>query len=373
MRRAVLGTLVAALAMAGCEDSILVPLEGPAAPRNLDAYYYAGVVYVSWELAPDWDQESFRVYSKRIKDPDYFLIAEVSSCAAGTCIYEDRNVLAGQTYEYYVAAVDPDSGAETSSEYTVEVAVPQPVPPPVPTGISVVALDGANYLRWSANARSASDFSFYRVYLEEKKGEEYLLGETDSEGFLDLLAENGKTYRYFVASVDDQGHESAASLVASGTPRPDYHGEWIYDFTDDPAASGFRFQTDEGANPLVSGSSASRHFRLEVDDAGWWLVPGPQAEVYPVGYETTALKCGVAADSGCADVDRAPTSGYVTRDVDLVPQTSYVLRVRGDDGQIHYGVIRVVLLGFDQKGKALMIFDWAYQLQANNPALISGR
>lgn len=373
MRRAVLGTVVAALAIAACDDSLLIPLEEPAAPRNLEAYYYAGAVYVTWELAPDWNEESFRVYSKRIKDPDYFLIAEVSSCADGLCVYQDRNVRAGQTYEYYVSAVDPESGAETSSDYSVEVAVPQPVPPPVPTGITVVALDDANYVRWSANARSAGDFAFYRVYLEESGGDEYLLGETDSEGFLDLLAANGKTSRYSVTSVDDQGHESAASAVASGTPRPDFHGEWIYDFVDDPAASGFRFQRDEGANPVVSGSSPSRHFRLEVDDAGWWLVPGPQSEVYPMGYETTALKCGVAADAGCVDVDRAPTSGYVTRDVELVPQTSYVLRVRGDDGQTHYGVIRVVLLGFDQKGKALMIFDWAYQLQANNPALSESR
>jgi hypothetical protein len=371
MRRAVMGTLVAVLAMAGCENDILVPLDGPAAPENLDAYYYAGAVHVTWEIGTGWDEDSFRVYSKRVTDRDYFLIAEVSNCADGVCGYEDRNIVAGQTYEYYVAAVDPDSGAETPSEYSVDVPVPQPVPPPVPTGVGVVALDDANYVRWSSNARSASDFSFYRVYLQEGNGDEYLLGETDSEGFLDLLAANGTTYRYFVTAVDDQGHESAASLVGAGTPRPDYSGEWIYDFTDVPASSGFRFQADESTNPVVAGTSAGRHFRLEVDDAGWWLVPGPQAEVYPVGYETTALRCGPAADAGCADVERAPTSGYVTQDVGLTPQTSYVLRVRGDDGLVHYGVIRVVLLGFDQNDRALMIFDWAYQLQANNPALVS--
>ena len=147
----------------------------------------------------------------------------------------------------------------------------------------------------------------------------------------------------------------------------------VYDLTDVPASSGFRFQADESANPVVAGTSPSRHFRLEVDDAGWWLVPGPQAAVYPVGYETTELKCGPAADAGCADVAQAPTSGYSTQDVGLAPQTSYVLRVRGDDGLTHYGVIRVVLLGFDQNDRALMIFDWAYQVQANNPALIVSR
>jgi len=53
----------------------------------------------------------------------------------------------------------------------------------------------------------------------------------------------------------------------------------------------------------------------------------------------------------------------------LYPQTTYVLRVVGDDGLKHYGAIRVTLLGFDQNDAAIMIFDWAYQLQAGNPNL----
>jgi hypothetical protein len=44
--------------------------------------------------------------------------------------------------------------------------------------------------------------------------------------------------------------------------------------------------------------------------------------------------------------------------------------VIGDDGLAHYGVIRVALLGSDQNGDDLMIFDWAYQLQPGNPALV---
>lgn len=374
MRRVLLGTMVAVLALAGCDsDDILVPLDGPAAPTDLDASYYAGAVRVSWTLGSGWDGEPFRVYSKRVTDADFFLIAEVTSCVAGACVYEDRNVVGGQTYTYYVTAVDRNSGAETSSEYSVDVFVPNPVPPPVPSGLEVVALDAANYIRWSDNARSASDFSFYRIYLDDGAGEAFLLGETDSEGFLDLLAQNGESYRYFLTSVDDQGHESDGSAVAVGTPRPDYHGEWIYDYTDQPSLSGFRFQAHEDSNPVVHGGATDRHFRLEVDEAGWWLVPGPQSEIYPVGYATTALKCGVAADGSCVDVPQAPTSGYVIQDVDLAPQTSYVLRVRGDDGKVHYGVIRVAMLGFDQDGNALMIFDWAYQLQANNPDLAAAR
>src|SRR5690606_696369 len=102
-----------------------------------------------------------------------------------------------------------------------------------------------------------------------------LIGETDSEGFLDLLAENGATYPYFVTAVDDQGHESGGSGIAAATPRPDYHGEILFGFDDRPEDSGFRFREDESLSPIVHGSSASRHFRIEADLNGWWLVPGP--------------------------------------------------------------------------------------------------
>jgi hypothetical protein len=53
----------------------------------------------------------------------------------------------------------------------------------------------------------------------------------------------------------------------------------------------------------------------------------------------------------------------------LYSQSTYVLRVMGDDGLAHYGAIRATLLGFDQDGFAIMIFDWAYQLQPGNPNL----
>ena len=373
MRR-MMWALALTVGLGACDaDDLLVVVDEPAAPRNLTAFYYGGSVTVVWELAPSWNGEPFRVYAKRLSDADFTFIAEVTSCAEGTCSYEDRNIVAQQTYEYYVAAVDPGSGVETPAEFSVEVEVPDFTPPPVPTGLEVVALDGANYLRWSDASRSASDFSFYRVYQSAGDVSEFLLGETDSEGFLDELAANGETFTYFVTAVDEFGHESPASGVASGTPRPDFRGEWLYAFGDDPGASGFRFQEDERANPIVNGASAQRHFRLEVDGSGWWLVPGPGTAVYPEGFSATALRCGPGSDATCTDVRRAPSSGYVVQDLGVDPQTSYVLRVEGDDGQTHYGVIWVQLLGFDQNDDAIMIFDWAYQTQPGNPDLAPPR
>ena len=137
---------------------------------------------------------------------------------------------------------------------------------------------------------------------------------------------NGDSYSYFVTSVDDQGHESFGSQLATGTPRPDYHGEWIYAYEDVPTQAGFRFSQDEMTYPILDGDSPDRHFRVEVDADGWWLVPGPGTEVYDGLFETTALKCGVDSDSDCVALDQAPLTGYTNLDMPLYSQTTYVLQ-----------------------------------------------
>jgi hypothetical protein len=366
MTRRWLGSAAALLLLVGCETTLDSDI--PGAPRDVEASYYAGAVTVSWELAPDWDGETFRIYAKRASDAQYYLVAEVTSCAQGLCSYTDANVEAGRSYDYYVAAVS-DTGDEAASASAVRVDVPSPTPPPNPGAVTVVALDDANYLHWDDNARNANDFSHYRVWLRAANGSEFILGETDSEGFLDRLAENGLTYSYFVTAMDEGGHESAGSPVVRGTPRPDYTGEWLYDYFDVPSESGFRFRASDRDEPVMSGNDASRHFRFETDADGWWLVPNTNTEIHQDSWATTALKCGPQADPDCTDVSVAPTTGYLRQDIQAIPQSTYVLRVRGDDGQSHYGAIRIVMLGEDQNGDGIMIFDWAYQLQAGNVEL----
>jgi hypothetical protein len=50
------------------------------------------------------------------------------------------------------------------------------------------------------------------------------------------------------------------------------------------------------------------------------------------------------------------------------PEFSYVFRVPTAQGPRH-GVVRVTMLGQDQNGRDLMIFDWAYQTRVNEPRL----
>ena len=368
MRSWMVGVTAIAVSLAGCDGDFLVVSDEPDAPRDLEASYYDGGVDLSWRLGSGWDGEAFRVYGKRVSDAEYFFIAEVTSCSEDRCGYRDTNVRPGVTYEYYVAAVDSGSGIETASDYSVEVFVPRPVPPPVPEGVEAVALDHAVYIRWNDNPASEDDFAAYRIYISYADGD-YLAGETDSPGFIDFLAENGRTSTYFVTSVDDQGHESDGSDEALCTPRPDYTGEVMYAYRDVPSSAGFRFQESDALQAVMAGDSDDRHFRLEADAAGLWLVPAPGAWVHTESRWTTALKCGAGADLDCLSWELAPMSGYSSRPAVLDVGATYMFRVPGDDGETRFGALRASTTGVDQDGHELIVFDWAYQTQAGNPNL----
>ncbi len=367
-RASAAAVVVVAALVAACEEDYLGVAGVPAAPEELEGSYYAYGVDLSWRLGAGWNGEAFRVYGKRSREQSFLFIAETTSCIDGWCSYRDTNVSPGVVYEYYVAAVDLDSGMEAESAYSVEVRVPRPVPPPVPTGSRAVALDDAAYLQWDDAPSADDDFAAYRVYVRSD-GEELLLGETDSPGFVDLLAENGVTYTYLVASLDDQGHESDYGEAVSATPRPDYYGELVYAHQDSADASGFRFRDTDQVQTLVPGDDPARHFRLDADPAALWLVPGPGTEVHAESRWTTALNCGPGSDSECISWQVAPRSGYAPAPIEAGPSLAYVFRVNGEDGEVRYGLVRIAFVGVDQAGRELAVFDWAYQTQPGNPRL----
>ncbi len=358
--------VVAAAVCLGACDGTLDPVDDPAPPRNLDGEYYNMGVDLRWELDDRWDGEAFRVYGKRTTEAEFFFIAEVTSCAEGVCVYRDINISPERAYEYYAASVDGETGTEAASPRSVEVFVPAPVPPPVPADVEAVALDDAVYLRWRDNSSEDDDFSAYRVYATGAD-EDYLLGDTDSPGFIDLLAENGKTSEYYVTSVDVQGHESGASPLVESTPRPDYANEVVFAYEHKPKSSGFRFQESDDLQAVIDGNNAYRHFRIEYDDGRFWFVPGPDAYVHGTRKETSALKCGPRADSDCVSWEEAPRSGYLSDEMHLEVGFTYMFYVPGDDGEMRYGAVRPTHTAACPDH--FVIFDWAYQTQAGNPQL----
>jgi hypothetical protein len=380
----------ALLLAAACDNDpnvvIVDPDDPPGMPTDLFATYawvletfqngqpvgYPSV-QVTWLPPSDWDDEVFRVYGKRASAAGFTLIGTVTSCTDAGCVYTDRNVQPGANYEYYVSAYDESSDLETESDFRDVVGVPGTPRPAPPTGLDGVGLDDAAFLRWTANPANGNSVSRYVVYLTRVNGEAslYQAGQTDGNGFLDQRAENGSRFGYRVAALDSLGHYSNLSSEVFVSPRPDFSGELVYAFADSASLSGFRFQPDEADNPIVAGTSTSAHWRLESNLNGWRIVPLNGTQVTEWG-RTTALVCGPGADAGCTAARTAPTAGYTTSAIAVDAEYSYVFRVTGNDGQPHFAVLRVTMLGTDQNGKDLMIFDWAYQTRPNEPQLSIG-
>jgi hypothetical protein len=378
------------LLAAACDNDpnvvIVEPGDPPGQPTDLFATYawvledfnnsgqpvgYPSV-QVTWLPPTQWDDEVFRVYGKRASDANFTLIATVTSCTDAGCVYTDRNVQPGVSYEYYVAAYDESDNLQTESDFRDVVAVPGTPRPLAPTALEGVGLDNAGFLRWSSNPGNGNSASKYVVFLTSLDGEAtlYQAGQTDGTGFLDQRAENGSRFGYRIATLDTLGHYSNLSSEVFVSPRPDFSGELVYAFADSAALSGFRFQPDEAADPRMPGTSTSAHWRLESDATGWRIVPLNGTQVTEWG-RTTALVCGPGADAGCTAPRTAPTAGYTTSPIYVDPEYSYVFRVTGTDGQPHVAVLRVTMLG-SADGKDLMIFDWAYQTRPNEPQLSVG-
>jgi hypothetical protein len=377
--------LASAALLAGCRDHSTFVGGGrqPDPPTDLvatqhwvlEGFTAAGqpsgypVADLSWNPPASWSDEVFRVYGRRSGSGQWFLIATVTSCTSTGCTYRDRNVSAGQSYDYYVATTVESSDQEASTASTETVSIPAASAPAAPLADSAVALDNAAFLRWRDNGNGARLWK-YVVYLTRIDGTSYLygLGESDGTSFLDGRATNGHVYGYRIAAVDTTEQVSALSPEITVAPRPDAHSELIYSFSSNAAESGFRFQTSEATTPILAGSATSAQWRLEQDASGWRIVPLNGTQVVQFGF-TNALTCGPGSDAGCVAVTRAPAAGYSSAPIAVNSEFSYVFRVTGSDGQPHYGVVRADILGSDGTGRQLMIFDWSYQLIANEPRL----
>lgn len=377
--------LLAALLLTGC-DSLLLDPDDSLEPRDVRASYEwveegwtndsstpvgQPSVALTWALPTSWNGEVFRVYSRAAGQGGYVLAATVTSCGGSDCRYTDLNVVSGRDYEYFVAAVDEQSEQEVPSE-AVLVRVPLYSAPAAPQGVSAVALDGGVWVRWTR--ATAGGIERYRVFLKQEGSSSVFVevGETDGSSFLDTRATNGTRYGYQLSAVDTLGHTGPQSALAVATPRPDFQAEVIYPTADNLAASGFRFVTaPETEDPIVSGSSNSAQWRLVRSGSALLIEPLGATRV-TAGEFTSALTCGPGSDSTCESIDTAAGAAFLSTPVAAEAGSTYLFRVTGSDGQTHYGKVRVQGRTTNQAGQSVLVFDWAYQLVANEPSLSRG-
>ena len=380
MRTLLIAATITASALAfGCDDiSILDPDEGRG-PAGFEGQYqwvlhgWEGAqpvgqpsVVLTWDLPADWRGEVFRVYARPSNQSGYSLAATVTSCGSDLCRYTDLNVVSGRSYDYYIATLDERSGRELATSSRVQVRVPAFAAAAAPEAPTVVALDNALYVRWRSTGAER-----YRVLAESADGRQLFdVGETDGTGFLDLRAQNGTISRYRVAAFDTLGHPSRLTDAVAGIPRPDYQAELIWAHQDSAQASGFRFVERDADDPIMGGASPQAQWRVERTSAGLVLQPLGATRVTQ-GIFTTALACGPASEPDCLAIVRAPPVGeFRATPVLLEAGNTYILMVQGADARTRYGKIRVQGEARDRGGRAVVIFDWAYQLRADEPSLV---
>jgi hypothetical protein len=245
------------------------------------------------------------------------------------------------------------------------------IPLPAPTDLASVSLNQAVALDWSDNAFESAPtrFLIYRIYSTSYDLDLDLCGTRwDVEGttvapeFLVGALTNGVPRCYGVSALSTDGAESERSSLHQDTPRPDARNVLVYGFGTKPDSSGFRFWDDinnDGAGQANELGSTAAGTATDIDfvihqhaDSSLWIVP-----IYS---GTTMLSYGPVAD--LTSIDFAPVGGYARDSLQARVGYGYVFSM--DDGELHYGAMRVTHVG-----RQYVIVDWSIQTDRGNPEL----
>jgi hypothetical protein len=232
------------------------------------------------------------------------------------------------------------TGCETT------VFVPDYTPPAVPRGVYAEAGDNYVDLFWQPN--TDPDIAGYRVYVKtESMAKFQFLGSASDNHFYDKGAPNGITYYYGITAYDVNGNESELSYdIGIATPRPEGYDAVLKNYRNYPIISGYDFST--GTVGPYDDQYTDVYF--ENYDGIRYLVVWDDTEIQDMGYTSSLY-----------DIVKSPTKGWSpTGDAVAIAGHTYVIRTWDN----HYAKIRIVDLS-----ASTVQFDWAYQLQADNPFL----
>jgi len=367
MYRSKLLFVIAAAALAACKDS-----SGPgliSTPTNLyyvldasgDPQTPAGLT-LYWDAVTDPDLMVYRVYSRASSGAQYDLRGETSSTT-----FSDAGI---PDLDYAVSAVNID-GDESA---LAEVEVDERLRLQAPNDLTSTSLNGAVYLNWTDNPYLAEPDGFwrYRVYSASYSldtqlcGNDWALeGTTVAPEFVSGALPNGISLCFGVSAESIEGWESMWSPIVWDTPRPDARNVLLYADAVDPTQAGFRFFLDSNGDGVASdlelgivsaSSSSAVDFYLHRASGVLSFVPKRAG--------TTVAQYGSGPLDDLTSIDIAPTTGYATSGIEVVPGYGYVFQMDGGDGFARFGAVRPTHVGQD-----FIIFDWSYQTDPGNPQL----
>jgi hypothetical protein len=329
----------------------LLPSGDPNAP--------AGVL-LTWDVPRSGRASSFNVYGRENAGSQWILRATTTSTT-----FHDAGIPEAQ---YYVATRDANGDEIAQSNIvTIDLTANRL---PAPQNLSSISLNGAIQLAWSDNAvaASASLFDHYLVYSTDYDASRGVCtanwvreGSTASDGFYAGNLTNGVSRCFAVSAVSTDGHESDWSASRLDTPRFDAHNTFVYAATTRPDSSAFLFFEDATKKLGIVGPSTRTDADLTVNvhaDGTLWFAPGRTAVTITL-YSSKPI-------NDLTSIDRAPTSGFGSAQLQAMPGFGYVARIVKADA-VHYAGVRVAYVGKDY-----VVFDWSYQSGPGNAELNRG-
>jgi hypothetical protein len=165
----------------------------------------------------------------RTQDPVSGSYAKVNASPVATASYADTGVTNGQTYYYYVVALDPEGFESRWSNFNSDCAVDgpdcvrakplNPNPPAAPTGLVVVDPETGGKLNLSWNANGEPDLKSYTVWWGTAPGQYTQSGSAAKQTTYTLNnLTNGVTYYVAITATNTSDKTSAHSAEKSGTP-----------------------------------------------------------------------------------------------------------------------------------------------------------
>ncbi|MBM3236122.1 hypothetical protein FJZ31_07465 [Candidatus Poribacteria bacterium] len=232
------------------------------------------------------------------------------------------------------------------------ISAPDTTPPAIPRGVYSITSDEEVIIEWFPNGEN--DLAGYRVWRSGDNVDFEKIGEVlpDTASFVDRNVKNGKTYYYAVTAFDYDGNESDLSLeLVDDTPRPEGRSVTLKDYQLSPERSGFDLSRPDRGAILWDDVDTDIYFGFDLDVNVSYMYSDNATLMQDMGYRDSM-----------DDLDEAPLYdlGYTELFVELLKGHVYAFNT--PDG--NYAKIRVINVS-----DVSVTFDWAYQIDPDNPEL----
>lgn len=262
---------------------------------------------------------------------------------------------------------------------TVTVEPDDFTPPPTPRGVYSVTGDGYVFVAWygeyNPDLSNIPDLDGFLIYRAREWDNEYILiAEVGREeySYTDYKLQNGSTYYYAVSAIDFTGNESELSYELKDTPRPAGKAVMLVDYFLQPEFSGFDFSRYEAGHQPYNLPGVDIYFGVDVDVRVPYIYSDNGTEMQDLGW-TESMD----------DIDVSPKQGFTSLFVEAIVGHTYAFRTP----DAHYAKIRITDMRIEWGGfedpdtkeiyqdvvDSWITFDWAYQLQPDNPELAPRR